>query len=74
MSKKTTKFLNINLFFIKGSLLSINCDLILILFRDKFIFELEWEKNSLAIWDNRSMLHQATPFNGIRKMYRITIK
>ena len=42
--------------------------------KKKFIFELEWAKNSLAIWDNRSMLHQATPFNGIRKMYRITIK
>jgi len=40
----------------------------------KFIFALEWEKNSLAIWDNRSMLHQATPFNGNRIMHRITIK
>ena len=42
--------------------------------KKNFIFELEWEKNSLAIWDNRSMLHQATSFNGSRKMYRITIK
>ena len=40
----------------------------------RFIFSLEWEKNSLAIWDNRSMLHQATPFNGNRIMHRITIK
>jgi len=35
---------------------------------------LEWEKNQLAIWDNRSMLHQATPFKGNRIMHRITIK
>ena len=30
-------------------------------------------KNQLAIWDNRSMLHQATLFKGNRKMHRITI-
>ncbi len=39
----------------------------------KFQFSLEWEKNQLAIWDNRSMLHQATPFSGNRIMHRITI-
>ena len=42
--------------------------------RKKFQFSLEWEKNQLAIWDNRSMLHQATPFSGNRIMHRITIK
>ena len=42
--------------------------------KKKFQFSLEWEKNQLAIWDNRSMLHQATPFNGNRIMHRITIK
>ncbi len=42
--------------------------------KKKFVFAFEWEKNSLAIWDNRSMLHQATPFNGNRIMHRITIK
>ena len=26
--------------------------------KKKFQFSLEWEKNQLAIWDNRSMLHQ----------------
>ena len=31
-------------------------------------------KHQLAIWDNRSMLHQGTLFNGNRIMYRITIK
>ena len=41
--------------------------------KKKFQYSLEWEKNQLAIWDNRSMLHQATPFKGNRKMYRITI-
>ena len=34
---------------------------------------LEWEKYQLAIWDNRSMLHQATTFKGNRVMHRITI-
>ena len=42
--------------------------------RKKFQFSLEWEKNQLAIWDNRSMLHQATPFKGNRIMHRITIQ
>ncbi len=41
--------------------------------RKKFQYSLEWEKNQLAIWDNRSMLHQATPFRGDRIMHRITI-
>ena len=41
--------------------------------KKKFQHALEWEKNQLAIWDNRSMLHQATPFQGNRIMHRITI-
>ncbi len=41
--------------------------------KKKFRYSLEWEKNQLAIWDNRSMLHQATPFKGNRIMHRITI-
>ncbi len=42
--------------------------------KKKFQYSLEWEKNQLAIWDNRSMLHQATPFKGHRVMHRITIQ
>ena len=42
--------------------------------KKKFQYSLEWEKNQLAIWDNRSMLHQATPFKGARIMHRITIQ
>ena len=42
--------------------------------KKKFQFSLEWEKNQLAVWDNRSMLHQATPFKGNRIMHRITIQ
>ena len=42
--------------------------------KKKFQFSLEWELNQLAIWDNRSMLHQATPFKGNRIMHRITIQ
>jgi len=41
--------------------------------KKKFQYSLEWEKNQLAIWDNRSMLHQATTFKGNRVMHRITI-
>ena len=41
--------------------------------KKKFQYCLEWEKNQLAIWDNRSMLHQATSFKGNRVMHRITI-
>ena len=42
--------------------------------KKEFLFSFEWEKNTIAIWDNRSMLHQATPFNGSRVMHRITIQ
>ena len=38
-----------------------------------FQYSLEWEKDQLAIWDNRAMLHQATPFKGNRILHRITI-
>ena len=42
--------------------------------KKKFQFSLQWETNQLAIWDNRSMLHQATSFKGNRIMHRITIQ
>jgi len=42
--------------------------------KKNYQYSLEWEKNQLAIWDNRSMLHQATSFKGNRIMHRITIK
>ena len=42
--------------------------------KKKFQYSLEWEKNQLAIWDNRSMLHQATAFKGDRIMHRITVQ
>ena len=38
-----------------------------------FQYSLEWEKDQLTIWDNRAMLHQATPFKGNRILHRITI-
>ena len=41
--------------------------------KKKFQYSMPWEENQLAIWDNRSMLHQATPFRGNRLMHRITI-
>ena len=42
--------------------------------KKKFQYSLEWQKDQLAIWDNRSMLHQATRFKGNRIMHRITIQ
>ena len=42
--------------------------------KKSFQYSLEWEKNQLAIWDNRSMLHQATAFKGDRVMHRITVQ
>ena len=42
--------------------------------KKSFQYSLKWHKNQLAIWDNRSMLHQATPFKGNRVMHRITIQ
>ena len=41
--------------------------------KKQFQYSLRWKKNQIAIWDNRSMLHQATPFKGNRIMHRITI-
>ena len=41
--------------------------------KKQFQYSLKWQKNQVAIWDNRSMLHQATPFKGNRIMHRITI-
>ena len=42
--------------------------------KHEFVLSFEWEKNTIAIWDNRSILHQATPFSGNRIMHRITIQ
>ena len=43
--------------------------------KDKYIFRFKWEKNSIAFWDNRSVLHK--PDNDywpqLRRMERITI-
>ncbi len=42
--------------------------------KPEFVHSFEWEKNSIAMWDNRAVLHQATPFSGNRIMHRITIQ
>jgi len=41
--------------------------------RKDFIFAYEWEKGDVVLWDNRSIIHKASAFNGNRKMYRITV-
>ena len=43
--------------------------------KPEFCFSFEWEPKSLAIWDNRSMLHRATSVSGVdRILHRITIQ
>ena len=42
--------------------------------RKLFQYSLEWEKDQIGIWDYRTMLHQATAFNGICEMHRIIVK
>ena len=32
-----------------------------------------WEKNTIVIWDNHSVIHSATPFQGKRMMHRIIL-
>ena len=32
-----------------------------------------WEKNTIVIWDNHSVIHSATPFQGRRLMHRIIL-
>jgi taurine dioxygenase len=32
-----------------------------------------WEKNTIVIWDNHSVIHSATPFQGRRMMHRIIL-
>ena len=44
--------------------------------KDKFVCRFSWETNSIAFWDNRSVLHK--PVNDywpqLRRMERITIE
>jgi len=44
--------------------------------KDKFVYRFSWESNSIAFWDNRSVLHK--PVNDywpqLRRMERITIE
>ncbi len=42
--------------------------------KKEFIFSFEWEKGDIVLWDNRSVIHKASEFNGKRIMYRITIQ
>ena len=32
-----------------------------------------WEKNTIVVWDNHSVIHSATPFQGRRVMHRIIL-
>jgi len=41
--------------------------------KKEFRMSFFWEKNSIAIWDNHSILHSATPFVGRRMMHRIIL-
>ena len=39
------------------------------------IYRYKWKKNDLVFWDNRCLMHRATPFNDmyVRHMYRTTV-
>ena len=41
--------------------------------KKKFQNSFFWEKNTIVIWDNHSVIHSATPFNGKRVMHRIIL-
>src|SRR3546814_8007226 len=43
--------------------------------RPEFVHAHEWRKGDLVIWDNRSMLHRARPFDPVepRDMRRTTV-
>mgnify|MGYP001181447137 CR=1 len=42
--------------------------------KKEFQMSFFWEKNSIVIWDNYSIIHSATPFNGRRMMHRIILE
>jgi alpha-ketoglutarate-dependent 2,4-dichlorophenoxyacetate dioxygenase len=42
----------------------------------QFCYRHEWRQGDLVIWDNRCVLHRATPFDGVRHrrfMQRTTV-
>tara|TARA_B100000029_G_scaffold8311_1_gene8885 strand:- start:299 stop:1096 length:798 start_codon:yes stop_codon:yes gene_type:complete len=41
--------------------------------KKEFQMGFSWEKNSIVIWDNYSIIHSATPFVGRRLMHRIIL-
>ena len=41
--------------------------------KKKFQNSFFWEKNTIVIWDNHSVIHSATPFQGRRMMHRIIL-
>jgi len=41
--------------------------------KKEFQMNFSWEKNSIVIWDNYSIIHSATPFVGRRMMHRIIL-
>ena len=41
--------------------------------KKEFQMSFSWEKNSIVIWDNYSVIHSATPFTGRRLMHRIIL-
>jgi len=41
--------------------------------KKEFQISFSWEKNSIVVWDNFSIIHSATPFVGKRLMHRIIL-
>ncbi len=44
--------------------------------REDFVYRHRWQVGDLVMWDNRSILHHATPFDGqhVRHMHRTTVE
>tara|TARA_Y100000768_G_C23408256_1_gene420504 strand:- start:19 stop:480 length:462 start_codon:yes stop_codon:yes gene_type:complete len=41
--------------------------------KKEFQMSFFWEENSIVVWDNYSVIHSATPFEGRRLMHRIIL-
>lgn len=42
--------------------------------KKEFTYSYSWDKGDIICWDNRSMIHKASEYNGKRIMYRITVQ
>ena len=36
--------------------------------RDEFVYAHKWQRGDLLVWDNRCLLHRATPYDTTREL------